>query len=441
MFGTGVSFQALSTVLELAFKAANVENHFHTSKSYLYRNYKRLLQVKESKYMDLVRKNKSFGTICFDHQNTQNISAKFEGATHRLAIVWHCDEIHNVLGMVQMPDKTAKSQALAIKQTYEDFIIESKQIVALSCDNENTNVGIHSGTCVFLERELNKSLLRLKCRHHISEIVIKDVYRLLFTSDTPNNMFYGMLKPLWSDLRESGFPITPFDDVEFVEELDATSFNLYEELKETAIQDLRAHVNSKHIRDDYKEVTLVALKFFGVNVQNIMKRNQVKFRTLINPSNARFMASIIQGIEVYLFRRSIEWDSQKLIQLKHNIKRFAMFASLIYIPYWNRSNMLFDAPINDLRMLQLLQKYKTIDEPIANAAIAALGRHLSYMSRELAPLSIFSTKLSFEDKNAIAEKLCLTAENELPVRDLDSNSNHISFDEGIFIIYFDNLFR
>lgn len=146
MFATGVSFRALSTVLELVFKTADARDRFHTSKTYLYRKYQRLLQVKENEYKDLVREDESYGTIGFDHQNTQKISAKYEGSTHRLAIVWHCNEIHNILGMVAMPNKTAESQAFAIKHTCEDFTIGSRQIVALSCDNEITNVGNHSGT-------------------------------------------------------------------------------------------------------------------------------------------------------------------------------------------------------------------------------------------------------------------------------------------------------
>lgn len=278
---------------------------------------------------------------------------------------------------------------------------------------------------------LNKSLLRLMCRHHILEIIVKSVYRQLFSTDTPNNMFYGMLREKWPGLREADFPIAQFNEISFTEGMDAATFETYGQMKNNAIQELRNHARNKHVRDDYREVTLLALKFLGENVQNVTKGNQVKFRTLINPSNARFMATIIQGIEVYLFRRSIEWISQERIQLKNKIMRFACFASLIYIRYWNRSNMLFDAPINDLHMLQDLQMYKSIDEPIASVAISALSRHLNYMGMELAPLSIFSTKLSIQEKNEIAEKLCLTSENIVPERSLDQLSNHISFNEAM----------
>lgn len=427
MFATGASFRALSKILELAFNTANVGNKFHTSLSYLYKSYQRLLKSKEEKYKQVVRESNSFGTICFDHQNTQKINGKFEGTIHRLAIVWHCNGVHNILGMVPMPDKTAESQAQAIKQTCEEFSVESGQIVALTCDNEMTNVGNNGGTCVLMERVLNRSLLRLMCRHHIMEIVIKDVYHHLFASGTPNNLFYGILKEIWPQLRGADFPVEKFDENSFAEIMGPETYQVFEELKHSAITELQFHSRNKDVRDDYREVTLVALKCFGIT-QNISKGNQVKFRALINPSNARFMATAIQGMECYLFRNSIDWESQDRIHL-HNVTRFSIFAALIYVRFWNRANVLFDAPVNDLRMLQQLEKYRYIDGEVANVAIAALSRHLNYMSEELAPLSLFSNKLSTHEKNMVAAKLLSAVDNIVPARSTDNN--HISFKQGI----------
>lgn len=49
------------------------------------------------------------------------------------------------------------------------------------------------------------------CRHHIVEIVIKGVYHALFASDTPNNLFFPILKK---------FPFTPFDENSLMEDMD-----------------------------------------------------------------------------------------------------------------------------------------------------------------------------------------------------------------------------
>lgn len=423
MFATGASFRALSNILELAFATANVANEFHTSYAYLHNSYQRLLKLKESTYKGILRGNNSLGTICFDHQNAQKVTRKFEGTTHRLALVWHCDDVHNVLGMIPMLNKTAESQALAIKQTCDEFNIEGRQIVALSCDNEMTNVGVRGGTCSLVEREIDRPLLRLMCRHHVLEIVVKDVYHHLFKSDTPNNEFYGILKGIWHELREADFPMEKFNENTFAEVMGPAAHEVFEDLKSSAIKELLLHSKNKEVRDDYREVTLVALKFFGM-AQNTTKTNQVKFRTLINPSNARFMATIIQGLECYLFRNSIDWDSLNRIQLD-NVTRFSIFASLIYVRFWNRANNLFDAPVNDLYMLQELEKYQSIDSEVAKVATMALSRHLYYMGEELAPLALFSKKLSIHDKNIAAAKLLSSFDKILPPRNM--KRNHISY--------------
>lgn len=138
------------------------------------------------------------------------------------------------------------------------------------------------------------------------------------------------------------------------------------------------------------------------------------------------MATIIQSIELYLFRRNFDWDTQELQQFKHNLMRFATFTSLIYVRFWNRCSVLFDAPINDLNFLQELQTYMKFDEPVAKVAIDALNRHLHYMSEELAPLSLFSDKVSTQEKNIIAMNL---QEKITPVR--KHPSNHIAYCDGI----------
>lgn len=204
--------------------------------------------------------------------------------------------------------------------------MESEQTVASACDLEMTNVGIHAGTCVIVERYLRKSLLRLMCRHHILELVIKNVCEHLFGAETPRNKFSLILQPLWSELREADFPFNPFYDNLFTENMDLRSYRQYETLMNNVLHDLRQLSLSKKPRDDYNEVTLLALKFFGEG-QETIKTHQVKFRTLINPSHAGFMASII--LEFYLFRRSIEWTERE--EMKHNVMRFTIFAALIFI--------------------------------------------------------------------------------------------------------------
>lgn len=227
MFSTGASFRALSSILDLAFDTAGAKNKFFTSSSHLFKSYQQMLQSKETVYKHRIQEDQSYGTICFDHQATRKLTGKYEGTSHRLAIVWYSEKSHKVLGMPKMTNKTAESQAKAVRETCNEFGIQNQQISGVTCDNEITNIGVHGGTCTLMEYALNKTLLRLMCRLHILEIVIKDVYHHLFTSDTPNNLFYSALKESWSELREAGFPFEPFNNDSTIEEMGFDAYQLF----------------------------------------------------------------------------------------------------------------------------------------------------------------------------------------------------------------------
>lgn len=270
------------------------------------------------------------------------------------------------------------------------------------------------------------------CRHHIMEIVVKDVYHYLFASDTPNNLFYPILKEQWSLLRENDFPFISFNEDSIMSHMEEAAYNVFVTLKNRAITELRQHSNCKFIRDDYKEIVMIALKFFG-DRSNIRKANQVEFHALIDPSNARFMATCLQGMKCYLFQEHLDWDTPERQKIKRNLARFVVFVSIIYIRYWNRSSILFDATKNDLSFLKEIQEYQLIDESVANVAMAAFNRHLYYMSEELSPLSLFSQKVTVAEKNAMREKLNVSEDAEIPIRQIDQNefSNYINYSAGV----------
>lgn len=432
MFHTGVSFRNLSLILNVAFKVAGANHRFYTSRAFLHNKYQRLLRTKENDYTSNLRKNNSLGSICFDHQKMCQLGGKHLGTVDRLAVVWHSKGKDHNLGISEMPDKKGESQALVIERNCSEFAIEKNQIVALVCDNASTNTGSERGTCTNLEDIFDKPLLRLMCRHHILEIVIKDVYHHLFSSDTPNNIFHPILKEFWSELHERNFPFSPLNEPEFTNNMNGDTQNLFAYLKAKAIDELNFQLKSKFIRDDYKEVTSVALKFLRGRVEPV-RRNQVEFHALIDSSNARFMATCIQGLESYLFRETIDWRKPGCQRIRENLERFCVFVSLIYIRYWNRSSILFDAPPNDLKFLQDIQRYRSIDESVADIATAALNRHLYYMSEELVPLSLFSEKLQIAEKNEIREKLINFESETMPPRLMSPNqlNNHIAYTSGM----------
>lgn len=138
------------------------------------------------------------------------------------------------------------------------------------------------------------------------------------------------------------------------------------------------------------------------------------------------MASAIQGLNCFLFRNEIDWESPERERIKDKLPRFCLFLTLLYVRYWNRSSILFDAGINDLSFLKDLEEYAVLDEEVSRIAIEAFSRHLYYISEELIVLCLFSEKISPNEKNEVTAKL-LKMPRQLPERNL--RSDHIKFNE------------
>lgn len=426
MFETGVSFSSLSEILNLGFSVVGERDNFHLSASHLFKTYQKMAERKESRYKDEIRSGNMYGTLCFDHHRMKQLSGKFLTKEHRLAVLWHSNSRDRLISIDKMNDKTGRSQMQLILRACDIYGVDQSEIVAVSCDNESTNTGNDNGTCVLLEEQLLKPLLRLMCRHHIMEIVLKAVYRSLFLSETPINLFHPILVEAWTDIKSRNFPFGGFRNRD--EELfDGEQLIMYSDFKELALEELQNQTRSPFPRDDYEEITSLSLKFLTGQPKILTKSNQVQFKTIQNPSNARFMASAIQGLNCFLFRSQLNWELQGREQIPGNLTRFCLFLTLIYVRYWNRSSILFDAGVNDLKFLQELQNFAILDNAISRTAKEAISRHLYYLSEELIVLSLFSDKVTENEKNIIAARL-LEIDESLPERNFQSN--HIKYNQN-----------
>lgn len=73
---------------------------------------------------------------------------------------------------------------------------------------------------------------------------------------------------------------------------------------------------------------------------------------------------------------------------------FTIFVVKVYVKYWITSSVAIDAPVNDLKFLQELHRYKQQNEFIASEAINVFTRHLWYLSEQLVGLSFFDKRIS-----------------------------------------------
>lgn len=67
-------------------------------------------------------------------------------------------------------------------------------------------VGIHKGTCVLIEKALNRKLVWLPCRHHIMEIILRGVFEVFWnTTSGPNVPIFDRFKKSWDKLDQSKY--------------------------------------------------------------------------------------------------------------------------------------------------------------------------------------------------------------------------------------------
>ncbi len=87
------------------------------------------------------------------------------------------------------------------------------------------------------------------------------------------------------------------------------------------------------------------------------------------------------------------------------------FVAMLYIVPWVRSPLTLEAAAVDLALQKDLIRYCIVDPAVGSAARDVLGRHLWYLTPELAVFGLFSNSFSIEDKENAAAKILLHPPN------------------------------
>lgn len=118
----------------------------------------------------------------------------------RLAILISCGDEEQLIGVPVLENSTGNTQAKAVFSAIEEWGAAEK-IQAMCFDTTAVNTGRHKGTCILLEHLLEKDLLYLACRHHILEIVLKEVFNYkMGTSTAPQPDIFRKFQNGWSKL-------------------------------------------------------------------------------------------------------------------------------------------------------------------------------------------------------------------------------------------------
>ncbi|CAK6965885.1 uncharacterized protein LOC117544294 [Scomber scombrus] len=128
---------------------------------------------------------------------------------------------------------------------------------------------------------------------------------------------------------------------------------------------------------------------------------------------ARWMAKLLYSLKLALMEQHIALLPQGTITTRQQvpkIRAFTNFITHIYAKWWLTCEKAVDAAWNDLTLYHRLQAYKAVDE-----AYKALERHRWYLTGEMLPLALFSSKVPIDDKRALASAILEHKPADLPM--------------------------
>jgi hypothetical protein len=334
----------------------------------------------------------SDGKIMQDSTNMQVSKAKVD----RVAVAVTGHSVEKILGIAKIKTGTGKEQANAMMQLLSLWEL-ANDIVGMSFDTTATNTGAKNGACILLQNQLHKNLLNLACRHHVHEVIIGGVFTCLFgPSRSPNIALFERFQQYWPNVDIQNFQ--PLDDPR---------------LEEPSMQQLRIEVVSflqsflttegAYIpREDYREMIQLCLLVLGVPLGH-----EYHFRLPGAYHMARWMAKVIYCFKIFLFRKEFKLTTKEM----KSLGEFCLFASHIYVKAWISCPVTCDAPVNDLQLFKQLKQYAVVNKGVSEAALKKLENHLWYVGPELVPLSLFSDKISTEEKRLIVQRIQQCGDN------------------------------
>lgn len=123
----------------------------------------------------------------------------------------------------------------------------SEKIVAASFDTTSTNISLDKGACVLLSDLLGRKLTNLACRHHIYEIVCKNVFEKKHgKSSGPEELIFNRFAKAWPSIKQDQFNHS-LDDQIVRSNISVENCNQIKQFCQNQLQ-------LTQIRGDYKEL-------------------------------------------------------------------------------------------------------------------------------------------------------------------------------------------
>ena len=286
----------------------------------------------------------------------------YQPKEHIAILSSHGDDI-KLLGTTRLESGSGFNQANAIKSFLDEWNIQ-ELCLAMCFDSTSSNIGKFNGACILLEALLGHPLLWTACRHHVLEVVLSNVAKLIFGVSTgPKIECFDILSHKWTklDLHKKTSHMVFNDNVLKEHALEAKSKLV------NILSDQKSYIP----RDDYRE--LLQLSIYYIDSTTF---SNFEFRRPGPHYRARWMSSAIYSLKMLLLRDQLELDEEVIKKLQ----LFGDFVACFYAPNWFSAPLASEAAVQDLTLYQVMLRYsKNSNSPlqdIATTVTISLKRHL-----------------------------------------------------------------
>ena len=342
-------------------------------------------------------------TVHWDSKLTLSVMTPNK-SEERLAVSVGNSHDSKLLGVPSYTPGSGQSCGSIISELTCNLLEEWKcidQVVNMAFDTTASNTGHISAACISIQEKVGRALLWSACRHHVGEVVLDHVFTDLKieASKSPEVSLFSRFKKNFSLLPES----QPQDWCR----LDVTTYSVAAQkvicsLRDDAVQVAQSNLQQK--RDDYLEFVELSLVF----LDGYPEDRPFSFKQLGAMHRARWMAKVLYSIKISLLQNQIAQLATGKITSRHQpekIRDFVTFVALIYSSWWLQCSVAIDAPWNDLQFFKNLLQYSQVSALISKSAVKAFERHLWYLTAEMVPLALFSSKVPAEHKASLATSL------------------------------------
>ena len=308
-------------------------------------------------------------TIHWDGKMLEDISGKQQ--VERLPVLVSGSVEEQLLGIPKLVSSTGAFIASAVFREISSWNLND-YIRAMCFDTTSSNTSRFNGACILLEEKIEKKLLYTACRHHISELLLGNVFTCeIGPSCGPNVGVFKRFQNSWSFVDQKNFD-PDFKDLPNAQDIISSCKDYLEKTPKRS-----------HTRDDYRELAELVIISLGSEPERGLR--------FIAPGamhNARWMSKAIYSLKIWLFRQ------QEVIKLSKNerqgIRNVCIFILAHYAVYWFKTPLPLIAPRTDLKLLQNLAAE---DSASSKAALNKLKNHLWYLSEELVALAFFDSEV------------------------------------------------